>query len=761
MKKKILLTFILYILLAPFIVFATDVTVDNNLTAVPSDHHWAQLLVSTDPTTLYAFYISASTNDFYYKKSTDSGATWGTAQTVSSGAVIAISVWYDKWTDDVGDNIHIVYLEGLVDDLLYRTLDTTDDTLGTEQTVLLGNTATFGTWSTHDLAITKARGGNLYVQGWIDSDEHGFARSTDGGATWGARTDGADGDAVDMIVLTPGNETDSQDVWMIYGDVSANEVSLKIHDDSGNSWSETSIDASAAKLASFNKKIDAVHRISDNHTIVAFWNDFNVSTADLKVYDIGGSASITAKTDVETNLAEATGIALQIDNQTDTIRAWYLFGSAFFATVDVDYKISTDGGATWGTRTQFSDDTAADLRFIMAPSGVGNYGGLWISAWGNDDLVDLLTNSTNSVAIVATSSYAQSAYRMFNNANDTDVGSALANQDTGATLAATGDAFRLRLLLHVATATLASGGQNFALQFVDKGAGTCTSPSGGTPASYTAVTTATAISFKDNASPSDGSALTSNASDPTHGADTVVNQTYEEANNFTNSQGAITSGQDGQWDFALYDNGASASTTFCFRVVRANGNTLFNYSVYPQITTAATAASLTFSVDPASQSFPALTPGTLVATTSILGVKTSNSTGFNITVARDDSDSTLDLDSDATVNISDKTNWSPGVATTSAGNATASSTELQTLQFRVRATGTDVPNFASTWWGSDDTTANALFAGLPSTAKEIANRSVSADATTTIYVLYNLDVPSTQKTGAYSGSVTFTATANP
>ena len=175
---------------------------------------------------------------------------------------------------------------------------------------------------------------------------------------------------------------------------------------------------------------------------------------------------------------------------------------------------------------------------------------------------------------------------------------------------------------------------------------------------------------------------------------------------------------------------------------------------------------LYFSVDSGSQAFPDLTPGTLVATTSILQVRTDNSTGFNITVERDDADTTMDLDTDAAVNIPDKTEWIAPTATTTAGNATASTTEPQTLQFRVRQSGTETPNYASTWWGTDDTTTNALFAGFasstaPTANKRIIDRSTAATASTTSYVLYNLDVPTSQNTGAYSGSITYTATANP
>lgn len=194
------------------------------------------------------------------------------------------------------------------------------------------------------------------------------------------------------------------------------------------------------------------------------------------------------------------------------------------------------------------------------------------------------------VELKAEPTFDQSAYRWFANVDSYDVGATLTgSQDQPATLSATGTPFRLRLLMHVAGSNLPQNGLQFKLQFVGKGTGTCASPSGGTPSSYTDVTTGTAIAFFNNSGPpdkNDGNALTANGSDPTHPSDTIVPQTYEELNNFTNSQADIPPGQDGKWDFALYDNGAPANTAYCFRVVTFADALLNTYTSRPEITTA-------------------------------------------------------------------------------------------------------------------------------------------------------------------------------
>jgi hypothetical protein len=66
---------------------------------------------------------------------------------------------------------------------------------------------------------------------------------------------------------------------------------------------------------------------------------------------------------------------------------------------------------------------------------------------------------------------------------------------------------------------------------------------------------------------------------------TSVNQTYEEANNFTNSISPIGPGEDGKWDFALYDRSLTSSSTYCIRAVKADNTPLDTYEVYPEINT--------------------------------------------------------------------------------------------------------------------------------------------------------------------------------
>jgi len=459
----------------------------------------------------------------------------------------------------------------------------------------------------------------------------------------------------------------------------------------------------------------------------------------------------------EGGLAAAGGIK---DNAVRIVKAGTIgatdnSNTTFWVAPASEAFVSYGGVADlWGEVWTATDINSANFGAAISAKNVKVSGG-----GANEDA------DVDSVRITITytlPTYNQSAYRAFNNLDSTDVGTTLAAQDTAATLGSTGAAFRLRMLLHIGAAQLGVSAQNFKLQFAQQ-SGTCDTAFVGE--TYADVTAATVIAYNDNLTPADGATLTANASDPTHGADTIVNQTYEELNNFTNSVAAIPSAQDGKWDFSLKDNGATASTAYCLRAVKSDATVLNTYTVIPQITTAA-ASSLTFVVS--TDNFSTLTPGSPVFATSTLSVDTNNSTGWNVTASRDDADTTMDLDTDATVNITDQTAWVPGAATTTAGNAARISSLINSgdvLAMRVMTASGTVSFISTAWWGTTDSyidSATTLWAGFNSTAQKIGDSSVSSGGSAKLNtVLYYLDVPSTQRTGAYSGGITYTATMNP
>lgn len=372
-------------------------------------------------------------------------------------------------------------------------------------------------------------------------------------------------------------------------------------------------------------------------------------------------------------------------------------------TVDNTLVVLIISTSVNGTGTaNFSNWTNANLTSITERQDNSNTAGLGGGsgmATGVKATVGAYTTTT--VTLAATSykgaislalkpelpTYTQSAYRLFDNSNSTDVGTALAAQDTAATLVSAGAAFRLRILLHIGANQLIASGQSFKLQFAQQ-SGTCdTAFSGET---YADVTAATVIAYNNNATPADGATLTANANDPTHGADTIVNQTYEELNNFTNSVAAISSGQDGKWDFSLKDNGAAVGTAYCLRAVKSDGTVLNTYSVIPQITTAAI---ISVSVSDGVVTYGTLTAGSSKTTVDLTDTQTLTNDGnimetFNIKGQNTSCPWTLasSVGSDQYIHqFCKKTDVSCSSPPT---NYTALTTSYQTLYTGVAASGT-------------------------------------------------------------------------
>lgn len=233
-------------------------------------------------------------------------------------------------------------------------------------------------------------------------------------------------------------------------------------------------------------------------------------------------------------------------------------------------------------------DSASDLfakRLTMTSAAAF----AWSNADGGSALeTALVSNLAGGFSFVfwpapPTTTFEQSAYRFFANTDTTDVGAALAAQDTLAVLPSSGTAFRLRALVNIGQVDLPQSGQSFNLQFVGQGDGTCAAPSNGSPASWTDVTAVTALAFNDNPSVAGGIPLTANAADPQHGVQAAINQVYAEANGFSNSVAGVPRSRDGMWDLALRDNGMVPGAVYCLRLVKADGVTLEFYPEYPRV----------------------------------------------------------------------------------------------------------------------------------------------------------------------------------
>lgn len=355
----------------------------------------------------YIFYHDAS-SDFVYKKTTDGGATWGSAVAISGAeTMVGFDVWYDQWTPgDKGSIIHIWYFGTSADDIIYKTLNTSSDTLSGGVTVFNGATSVAGRGTF--VTGAKMRGGNLYCIFDIDAfAETGTYRSTDNGVTWASRTNVLEA-TLDECILFPGNEADNQDAWVLYQDASTDELTLYTIDDSANTNSESAAINGAVGMienvtdATGQRGFSGAIRHSDGHLIAAFFTAYDTATEDFKVYDINGAGSITALTNITTDIDDMYFPSVFINTKNDDIYISYIGKSdgseTMGTTVGVYYAKSTDRGTTWTKDIAYSENAAGNMRHTYTPLN----GPLFIVFWFNAATPVLLTNASKSVMVYGT-----------------------------------------------------------------------------------------------------------------------------------------------------------------------------------------------------------------------------------------------------------------------------------------------------------------------------------------------------------------------
>lgn len=325
----------------------------------------------------YLFFVDDDTpTGLKYKKTTDGGATWGSPVNVMTGVATGGYDIHPDWhtSGDSGTKIHIWAFSTGLDDVLYWTLETATDTLSSPVTVFTGVSAAVVRGSF--VSGAKMRGGNLYCAFQLDAGgEFGFCRSTDAGANWTNRA--ALVEALnDQCYLFPGNAADANDCWALYHDASTDELTLKVHDDSADTNSESAVIATMVDntdVSAGRYGFDGAIRHSDGHLIAAVVTERDTATADFRVFDINGTGSIVEKTAIATNIDDLYYPQVYITTAGHIYIAYVgkRDGSETLDTsAGVYYVLSTDGGATWSAGDTAYSAAVSDWRHAMcAPNG--------------------------------------------------------------------------------------------------------------------------------------------------------------------------------------------------------------------------------------------------------------------------------------------------------------------------------------------------------------------------------------------------------
>jgi hypothetical protein len=342
---------------------------------------------------------------FGYFKTPNGGQSWGAHVPIDAAQqTVASDIWFDKWTPgDSGTKIHTCWMDAAANSVYYRALDTNGDSLGTRTTIFAG--ASWASGRGNFCSITKSRSGYLYCAYDIDAGaEKGLARSTDGGATWNSLSTTFMEATIDQCLLFPASNTgDDNDIWALYHDASADELTLKMWDSSAAGEVE-----SAAIMTLVENTSDAVGqygfsgsvRHSDGHLIVAGISARDTATSDHRVFDINGTGSITELAAITTDIDDHYYPSVCIDQLTNDIYVAYngkRDGSqTLVGSTDIFYVKSTDDGSTWSAGDTAYSENASTVYQVWTPL----MGSRFYAAWRESPSgTALMANYTNSVAL--------------------------------------------------------------------------------------------------------------------------------------------------------------------------------------------------------------------------------------------------------------------------------------------------------------------------------------------------------------------------
>lgn len=343
-----------------------------------------------------------SSDDLAFARTTNGGASWSTGD-LGATNLEQCSAFFDREVPgDTGTLVHVAWANSTGgDSVLYANIDVSD---GSTSTPIEISTSVSYSGSSVDnrIAIGKTVSGNL-ILAYVTGTEDEAWKSSNGGSSWSSiASPFDDSSSADFIMLYPADTGDGNDCAAILHDVSGNQLFCRIYDDSANSWSSTSISTGITGDSTY-RHWDAAVRHSDGAILLAAHNDADTSTDDIKTFEIlpdsTSSPTITAKTDVVSNVSEAGFCGVLINQQDDTVYVAFTRGSSFRVTTGIYYYSSSNGMSSWSSETKYSEDTDDDIRGVSAGRSVGDSGGYFMPCWNNDDLTEIFSGTTNAVLI--------------------------------------------------------------------------------------------------------------------------------------------------------------------------------------------------------------------------------------------------------------------------------------------------------------------------------------------------------------------------
>ena len=362
-------------------------------------------------THIYIFFIS-SAGDLSYRKSTNGGTSFATAQTIDTGEDWAtVAVWYDRWTpgDTTGNLIHIAATSTTNDKLVYFSLDASSDTAGTNNDVDIDTWTDISPAPDGCVSICKGANGHLYAGCIGGTGPVGLqvGRSQDSGATWSDISSPASGtdiqaeynDDLDVIRLHP-LKTDN-DIILVAIDASAAQLESTVFDAVGGTWGTvTTVEAGPDAVSFVNEMFGmALDKSTGDQFMVYKDGQFNSHTTGANYFFTKFSdATRTWSVNVTITDNDTTNGAIMFDarggfslcrDETNGILLMVYGASNDGDNLMYNMRLSSDDGQTWGDKVLVNGRFADDYRGVSIPPVMNDTAEGWYFIWYNDDGDDI------------------------------------------------------------------------------------------------------------------------------------------------------------------------------------------------------------------------------------------------------------------------------------------------------------------------------------------------------------------------------------
>lgn len=341
-------------------------------------------------------------NDLVAWYTSDAGVTW-TKVVAEAGTVEGLQCHFDRDVPgDTGVLVHACWTDLVAQDLSVAQFDVST---GTWSAVVDVNAALGATYNVP--FVVKTLDGRWVIGAASGSASVAYRNAGDflTFGDWASCTSPYESGAVDYVIGFTPNTGDNKDAGLIWQDTSDDEVSVKIYDWDGDAWTEKAI----ATLVENNATtfMGARVRHSDGRVFVCCWNATDSATGDLKVFSFdptnvnAASLTINTLTDVLTDTNEGAGSDIFVDQATGDLYVVYLLGGTYGSDVTCYYKKSTDGGSTWGSAVQYSQQVGNDFRSVGAGSFSAAGGGRFQPFFYNTTSRFVWVSLANDIEIAA------------------------------------------------------------------------------------------------------------------------------------------------------------------------------------------------------------------------------------------------------------------------------------------------------------------------------------------------------------------------